>query len=82
MTFDPVYCIIERTGGAVYMYMPRKIDKFLADWKSEKDRKPIIVKGSRQVGKTESIRHFAADNYDSFIDKSRYLILALHVRNM
>ena len=50
------------------MYMPRKIDKFLADWKSEHDRKPLIVKGSRQVGKTESIRHFAADNYDSFIE--------------
>ena len=50
------------------MYMPRKIDKFLADWKSEQNRKPLIVKGSRQVGKTESIRHFAADNYDSFIE--------------
>lgn len=50
------------------MYIPRKIDKFLADWKSEQDRKPLIVKGSRQVGKTESIRHFAADNYDSFIE--------------
>lgn len=50
------------------MYMPRKIDKFLTDWKSEQNRKPLIVKGSRQVGKTESIRHFAADNYDSFIE--------------
>ena len=50
------------------MYMSRKIDKFLADWKSEQNRKPLIVKGSRQVGKTESIRHFAADNYDSFIE--------------
>ena len=50
------------------MYMPRKIDKFLTDWKSEQDWKPLIVKGSRQVGKTESIRHFATDNYDSFIE--------------
>ena len=50
------------------MYIPRKIDKFLIDWKSEQDRKSLIVKGSRQVGKTESIRHFAADNYDSFIE--------------
>ena len=48
------------------MYMTRKIDKFLTDWKSEQDRKPLIVKGSRQVGKTESIRHFATDNYDSY----------------
>ena len=29
------------------MYIPRKIDKFLTDWKSEQDRKPLIVKGSR-----------------------------------
>lgn len=50
------------------MYMPRKIDKFLNEWKSEQDRKPLIVKGSRQVGKTESIRHFAADNYESVIE--------------
>ncbi|SHM39147.1 hypothetical protein [Ruminococcus flavefaciens] len=41
------------------MYMSRKIDKFLSDWKAEPDRKPLIVKGSRQVGKTESIKHFA-----------------------
>ena len=57
LTFGCVYCIIERTGGAVYMYMPRKIDKFLADWKSEQDRKPLIVKGSRKVGTTGSMRH-------------------------
>ncbi len=50
------------------MYMQRKIDKFLSEWKADPDRKPLIVKGSRQVGKTESIRHFAADNYESFIE--------------
>lgn len=50
------------------MYMKRKIDKFLSDWKNEINRKPLIVKGSRQVGKTESIKHFAADNYESVIE--------------
>lgn len=50
------------------MYIPRKIDEYLIDWKSEPDRKPLIVKGPRQVGKTESIRHFAANNYESFIE--------------
>ncbi|MCR5075411.1 MAG: AAA family ATPase [Ruminococcus sp.] len=50
------------------MYMERKIDKFLSDWKNGSDRKPLIVKGPRQVGKTESIKHFAYDNYESVIE--------------
>ena len=50
------------------MYMPRKIDRFLKEWKNDKNRKPLIVKGCRQIGKTESIRHFAADNYESVIE--------------
>ena len=41
------------------MYLQRKIDSILEDWKRNENRKPIIIKGSRQVGKTESIRHFA-----------------------
>ena len=36
----------------------RKIDKYLLDWKNNPKRKPLIVKGARQIGKTESIRAF------------------------
>lgn len=50
------------------MYMPRKIDAFLNEWKENPERKPLIVKGPRQVGKTESIRKFAAENYESIIE--------------
>ena len=50
------------------MYLKRKIDGFLSEWKAAPDRKPLIVKGSRQVGKTESILHFAADHYESIIE--------------
>lgn len=50
------------------MYLKRKIDAFLEQWKSDPDRKPLIVKGSRQVGKTESVRHFAEANYESVIE--------------
>ncbi len=50
------------------MYLKRKIDEFLIEWKISPDRKPIIVKGARQTGKTESIRHFAQENYESFIE--------------
>lgn len=50
------------------MYMPRKIDAFLNEWRENSERKPLIVKGPRQVGKTESIRKFAAEHYESIIE--------------
>ena len=50
------------------MYLQRKIDQYLAEWKSNEYRKPLIVKGARQIGKTESIRSFAEKNYKSFIE--------------
>ena len=49
------------------LYLKRKIDLFLSEWKKNPARKPLIVKGPRQVGKTESIRRFAAQNYESDI---------------
>ena len=45
------------------MYLRRKIDAFLEEWKASNDRKPLIIKGPRQVGKTESILHFARSHY-------------------
>ena len=50
------------------MYLKRKIDAFLRAWKADPKRKPLIIKGSRQVGKTESVKHFAADHYESVIE--------------
>ena len=50
------------------MYLKRKVDDFLCEWKSDPNRKPLVIKGSRQVGKTESIKHFAAANYESIIE--------------
>lgn len=50
------------------VYLKRKIDRFLQAWKENPDRKPLIVNGCRQVGKTESINHFAHANYESVIE--------------
>lgn len=50
------------------MYLKRKIDSYLIKWKSDEDRKPLIVKGPRQIGKTESIKKFADENYESVIE--------------
>lgn len=47
-------------------YLKRKIDAFLRDWKS-RDHLPLLVKGARQVGKTESIKWFGKANYESFV---------------
>ena len=48
--------------------LKRKIDKYLIEWKNSPDKKPLIVKGARQIGKTESIRNFAKNNYKSVIE--------------
>lgn len=50
------------------LYLKRKIDSFLVDWKNSTDKKPLVIKGPRQVGKTESVRRFAFDNYSSVIE--------------
>ncbi len=45
----------------------RKVDSYLMAWKKNPDRKPLIIKGARQVGKTHSIQWFASQNYRSVI---------------
>ncbi len=50
------------------MYLRRKVDSFLNNWIKDSEKKPLIIKGSRQVGKTESILHFAKQNYKSIIE--------------
>ncbi len=48
--------------------LKRKIDDFLIEWKNSKDRLPLIVKGARQIGKTDAIENFAKNNYKYFIE--------------
>ena len=50
------------------MYLKRKIDDYLSEWASDPNKKPLIVRGARQTGKTESILHFAYKNYESGIE--------------
>lgn len=45
----------------------RKIDKLLKEWKQKKNKKALLVRGARQVGKTTSIRNLG-ESYDSFIE--------------
>ena len=48
--------------------LQRKIDKYLIEWKEQKDRLPLIVKGARQIGKTMSVLSFAEKNYANVIN--------------
>ena len=47
--------------------MERKIIKDLIKWKESKNRKPLIIHGARQVGKTYIIKKFGKENYDNLI---------------
>lgn len=48
--------------------LKRKIDKYLIEWKNDKNRLPLIVKGARQIGKTESIENFGKNNYENVVE--------------
>ena len=45
--------------------MKRFITEKLIAWKNSKDRKPLILKGARQVGKTYILKEFGKNNYDN-----------------
>ena len=45
--------------------MERDIVKDLIKWKESKDRKPLILLGARQVGKTYVLNQFGKENYEN-----------------
>ncbi len=47
--------------------MKRTIDSKLINWKNQSFRKPLIIRGARQVGKTFSISHFGETCFQSLI---------------
>ena len=62
------------------IYLYRKIDDYLVSWKNDPHRKPLIIKGPRQIGKTESIRHFADNCYEhvvyiNFVEEPKYKLI-------
>lgn len=46
----------------------RKTDEFLLRWKNSGDKLPLIIKGARQIGKTEAVEHFANNNYKNIVE--------------
>lgn len=48
--------------------LKRKIDDYLIEWKKNPNKLPLIVKGARQIGKTNAIRYFGENNYKVFLE--------------
>lgn len=49
------------------MYIQRNVDNELLKWKSESKHKPLLIRGARQIGKTETIRNFGK-SFEIFIE--------------
>lgn len=49
------------------IYLNRKIDNELSVWSRDSNRKPLLVRGARQVGKTASVRKLA-EQFEHFIE--------------
>ena len=47
--------------------MQRKIYSRMKAWKESEERKPLMIMGPRQVGKTYSATRFAKENYDNYV---------------
>ncbi len=47
--------------------MKRLVDWHLRTWKNKKERKPLLLKGARQIGKTYSVRQLGME-FDSLVE--------------
>lgn len=45
----------------------RKMEKTLLEWKEQSNRKPLVIKGCRQCGKTSSVMAFAKEHYQHVV---------------
>ena len=59
--------------------LKRKMYSFLLNWKKNKGKECLLIKGARQVGKTYLVRQFAKDEYDSFIEINFHMQSSLKV---
>ena len=62
------FCDIMYKERVISMRLKRKVDNFLLSWKNDKTHLPLIIKGARQIGKTDAIEHFAKNNYKSVVE--------------
>ena len=58
--------------------MQRELLQNLIDWKSKDDRKPLIIRGARQVGKTWLMKEFGKSHYKNMAYVNFETALSLH----
>ncbi len=49
------------------IYLKRSALQDLINWKSSEDRKPLVIKCARQVGKTWLMKEFCQSCYESYV---------------
>jgi len=49
------------------MYFKRIIDGYLDQWARNKDHKPVLLRGARQVGKSTAVRHLG-EIFNNFVE--------------
>jgi predicted AAA+ superfamily ATPase len=57
--------------------MKRKISNTLIEWKNDEERKPLILNGARQVGKTYILEQFGAQHFENVIYLNMEIEIAL-----
>jgi len=55
------------SGTFAKQFNDRRIEERLIDWAAQSDRKPLLLRGVRQAGKTFAVRRFA-QRFDCFIE--------------
>ena len=45
----------------------RNIKKLLIEWKNKEERKPLVIRGARQVGKTSAVHRLGKEKFDTYI---------------
>ena len=48
-------------------YYHREVDAFLSEWKNDSQRKPLLLRGARQVGKSSAVRNLSK-SFEYFVE--------------
>ena len=56
-----IFATDNQTIKKMQEYISRNIDKELIAWKDDSMRKPLLLRGARQVGKSSAVRHFGKE---------------------
>jgi hypothetical protein len=58
---------LKLTKNLEAIFLKRKAMQDLVNWKNSEDRKPLVMRGARQVGKTWLMKEFGQNYYDSYV---------------